>query len=119
MLYVRYEEYTNDFTRRYCDKSFASFDAFADWLFGLCDGLYEERISIPDPTRCRTGPYRIEVNCYRAQNKCYWVHQIERDGKIIFSDGKFTSGQKHWNEEVQKLCANMIRRRNQPVFNFG
>lgn len=122
MVFVEYEEYTNDFCRNYMGKRFYSLSEFEDWFFALCDGKYEDKISIPDPDRkdiWGNGPSRMEVNCRRTQNKCFWVHQIENCGKIVFSDGKHTSGQKHWNEEIQNLCRHMLERKNTPRFNFG
>lgn len=119
MIRIKYEEYTNDFTRRFLEKQFAFMEEFENWFFNLCDGEYSRNISIPDPKRCAGVPYRMEVNCVRTQNKCYWVHQIEWDNKIVFSDGRYTSGQKHWNEWIKQLCERMIARKDNPKFNFG
>lgn len=121
MITIKYEEYTNDYIRKYKDHTVPFLQSFEDWFFNLCDGDYSKKISIPDPKHsvCKDGPYRMEVNCVWTQNKCYWVHQIMRDGKIIFSDGKFTSGQKYWNEDMKQLCSEMLKRKAKPVFNFG
>jgi len=105
MITVRYEEYTNDFIRRHLDKCFTSLRCFEDWFFELCDGKYEDKISIPNPDRTDiwgNGPSRMEVNDMWTRDKCYLVHMISRDGVIIFSDGKHTNQQK-----------------NAPTFNFG
>lgn len=123
MITVKYEEYTNDFFRQNRVRNFSSLSEFENWFFGLCDsGKYEDRISVPNPDRTdiwRDGPSRMEVNCMWTQSKCYWVHQIERNGTIIFSDGKHTDRQKHWNEETKELCRAMLERKAHPRFNFG
>ena len=118
MIKVTYQEYTNDFCKQTKEKLFYNLGEFADWFFKLCDRDYEKYISIPLPTQ-KVAPYRMEVNCMWTKNKCFWVHMIEREGTIIFSDGKFTSGQKHWNDEMKELCTQMEQRRKKPVFNFG
>ena len=122
MITVSYEEYTNDIFRRPFTKTFGSLRSFEDWFFGLCDRDYDRYISLPNPDRTdiwKDGPSRMEVNCMWTQSKCYWVHMISREGKIIFSDGKHTSGQKHWNEETKQLCRDMLERKVHPRFNFG
>ena len=83
MITIKYEEYTNDYIRKYKDHTVPFLQSFEDWFFNLCDGDYSKKISIPDPKHsvCKDGPYRMEVNCVWTQNKCYWVHQIMRDGK--------------------------------------
>lgn len=124
-MLVRYEEYTNDYIRSNKTIMFDSISQFKDWIFNLCDGNYKKNIFIPIPERTdiwRDGPSRIEVNCMWTQNKCYWVHQIESgtwERKIYFSDGKFTDGTRHWNEDMKQLCRDLIERRDHPKFNFG
>ena len=123
MITVKYEEYTNDFIRQNKTKTFYSLSEFENWFFGLCDsGKFDDKIFVPIPERTDIwgdGPSRMEVNCVRTQNKCYWVHQIERNGAIIFSDGKFTDRQRHWNDETKELCRAMNQRKKKPVFNFA
>lgn len=122
MIHVKYEEYTNDYCRRYMDKRFYSLGEFEDWFFSMCDGKYEDKIFIPNPDRkdiWGDGPSRMEVNCMWTKNKCFWVHQIEDGVKIVFSDGKHTNGQRHWNEELQNLCRHMLERQKKPRFSFG
>lgn len=122
MITVKYEEYTNDLIRRNMEKSFPSLRSFEDWFFDLCDGKYEDKISIPNPDRTDIwgdGPGRMEVNDMWTRDKCYWVHMISREGKIIFSDGKHTNYQKHWNDEMKEFCRGMLQRKNSPAFNFG
>ena len=43
---------------------------------------------------------------------------MENDKGIIFSDGKRTCKQCHWNDEVKKWLTNLEQRRKQPKFKF-
>ncbi len=117
MITVRYEEYTNDYIRRNTTKTFSSLGEFENWFFSLCNGSYEQDISIPDPRRSDI-PSGMEVRCYQTEGKCYWVHMISRDAGIIYSDGHHTDGQRHWNDETKSLCVEMIQRKKKPTFNF-
>lgn len=122
MILVDYEEYTNDYCRSYKQKTLGDLTEFANWVFALCKGKYEDRISIPNPdTTIFTAdemPYSIDVNCIWEENKHYWIHQIKRDGKIIFTDGKYTNGIKHWSELMKSMCRNMLNRKANPQFDF-
>ena len=51
MVTVKYEEYTNDFWRKEKEMTFGGMQQFIDWFFGLCDGRYKDKISIPNPDR--------------------------------------------------------------------
>lgn len=119
---IFYEEYTNDFIRSYKEKTVYSLKEFENWFFGLCKGRYKDKISVPDPDGqfcMKEGPYRMDVNCMWEENRHYWVHRIDSNGKIIFSDGKLTDGMKHWNEDAKQLCREIISRRDHPKFDFG
>lgn len=122
MIRVFYDEYTNDFWKPQQEKALCTLAEFKDWFFGLCKGKYEDKISIPMPDRTdiwKDGPSAIECNCMWEESKTYRVHMIMRDGAIIFSDGRHTNGQKHWNEETKQMCRDMIQRRKAPTFNFA
>lgn len=121
MIQVFYDEYTNDFWKPQKERAFHTLADFKDWFFDLCKGKYEDKISVPNPDRTdiwKDGPSAMEVNCVWEDNKTYRVHMLERDGAIIFSDGRHTNGQKHWNEETKQMCRDMIQRRKTPTFNF-
>ena len=123
MIVVDYELYTNDFCRSVKRETFRSLNDFENWIFENCDGDYKEKISIPDPDskifKPDELPYSIDVNRMWTRNNHVWVHQIKKDGLIIFSDGKHTSGIKHWNDEVKQLCRDMLVRKKNPQFAFG
>lgn len=122
MVTVYYEEYTNDYNRRNKTKDFGSLAQFEDWFFGLCKRSYTEYIGIPDPDtaifRPSEMPYALSVNAMWDDNCTYWIHMILRNNGIIFSDGKYTDRQKHWNDTTKDMCRQMLARRNNPTFNF-
>ena len=121
MVTVYYEEYTNDYLRRDKQKTFMSLSGFEDWFFGLCKRSYKDYISIPDPDttifRPDEMPYSLDVNAMWTDNCHYWVHMIRNNG-IVFSDGRYTDGQKHWNDTTKDMCRRMLARRNNPQFDF-
>ena len=122
MIRIKYELYTNDYWRNPQTKTFYSLSEFCDWIFECCDGNYKEKIFIPNPDRTDIwydGPSRIEINRMWTQNNQVWIHQIESDAGIIFSDGKHTDGIKHWNETAKQMCRDLLVRRNKPSFNFA
>ena len=121
MVTVYYEEYTNDYIMRDKQKTFMSLNGFEDWFFGLCKRSYKDYISIPDPDttifRPDEMPYSLDVNAMWTDNCHYWVHMIRNNG-IVFSDGRHTNGQKHWNDTTKDMCRRMLARRNNPQFDF-
>lgn len=119
MIKIFYEEYTNDYTKRFKDRTFYNLKEFENWFFSLCKDDYKH-LSIPEPGKhwTKDGPGSMECNCIWTENKIYKVHIIEKDGGIIFSDGRLTNGQRHWNEEAQQLCRDMLERKKNPKFNF-
>ena len=123
MIKVYYEEYTNDYCRRDKTETFYGYDAFKDWFFNKCRGSYKDKISIPNPDstifKKDELPYSMEVNCMWEENKCYWIHKIEKDGKIVFSDGRHTNRIKYWNDDVRQMCREMLAREKNPQFDFG
>ncbi len=120
MITIKYEEYHNDYYRSNKSKSFYNLSEFKNWFFGCCKGKYEDRISIPNPDSniWSDGPSCLEVNCVWEEGFTYWVHEISKDGGIIYSDGNYTNRQKHWNEETKQMCRDMLERKKKPIFNF-
>lgn len=124
MIKIKYERYWNDFIRKNEEKTFADLDALADWIFGQMQQDYTKDsfvMSFPTPEKVKRikadGPYRIEFKP-RWGEESFWIYLIENSNGIIFSDGKFTSGQKHWSLEVQTWLTACEKRRAYPTFNF-
>lgn len=123
MIKIKFERYWNDFTRKNEVQSFSSLDALADWMFGQMQRDYTKdfAMSFPTPEKAKrigeTGPWRIEFQP-QFGGESIWIYLIENSSGIIFSDGRFTSGQKHWSAEVQQWLAACEERRRGPKFNF-
>ena len=121
MLRVKYEQYWNDFHRRNEVKQFADLDELAEWMFGQMQQDYTKAMSFPTPEKAsrigESGPWAIEFRPAWGEGNI-WIHQIENSCGIIFSDGKFTSGQKHWSQEVKEWLVQCEERRCSPKFNF-
>lgn len=125
MIRIKCEHYWNDFIRKNEIKTFASLDALADWIFGQMQqdytGSHSCVMSFPTPEAAKrigeTGPWRIEFTPQRG-SESIWIYCIENSDGIIFSDGRFTSGQKHWTTEVQQWLTACEARRRGPTFNF-
>ena len=121
MLRVKYERYWNDFHRRNEVKHFADLDELAEWMFGQMQQDYTRGMSFPTPEKAsrigESGPWAIELRpVWGGEN--LWIHQIENSCGIIFSDGKLTSGQKHWSQAVKEWLVRYDERRCSPKFNF-
>ena len=118
MIKIKYEEYSNDYDRPKKEAKFGDLTEFENWFFDLCEGNWDEKISVPNPDNSiwRDGPSCLEV---RVRGVSYWIHLIMRDGAIIYSDGTHTSEIKYWNDLTKNMCRRMIERKKNPRFNFG
>lgn len=112
MITIKYRRYWNDLNNSYGTKTFYSLNEYKKWLLDIIDGDTSARSHwIP------TSPSRIKARARDGWD--YWTHLIERDGVIIFSDGTFTSGITHWNDEVKGFLANLKNEIEHPHYNFG
>ena len=120
MVKVYYEEYHNDYFRPEKTQCFYGLSDFEDWFFEKARGKYADKISAPNPDNriWSDGPSCLECNCMWEEDKTYWVRMIVVDGGIIYSDGKLTNNQKHWNETAKEMCRRIIKRKKNPTFNF-
>jgi hypothetical protein len=112
MITVKYERYWNDYLRRFETKSFYSLSELENWMFDSIKRSYKNALRFPTSEPCR-----IEV-APSPTSELIWIHLIETDGGIIFSDGEMTDKHKHWSEEVKKWLMHCEERKNKPKFNF-
>lgn len=123
MIKVKYHKYYNDYNNSYETKTFSSLDELADWLFGMVKGKYEYKIWFVDPDAkyMFENKLRLDSSCIKSNDGewSYWIEQIEKDDKIIYSTGKFTNGICHWNDEIKDWLRTCRERMNNPQFNFG
>lgn len=121
MITVKYERYWNDYLRRFETKSFYSLSELENWMFDSIKRSYKNALRFPTPEAVSyvksDGPWRIEV-APSPTSELIWIHLIETDGGIIFSDGEMTDKQKHWSKEVKKWLIHCEERKNKPKFNF-
>lgn len=123
MIKVKYEKYYNDYRKSYETKNFNSLNELADWLFGMVKGRYDYNIwfTNPNENHMYDGKLRLSSGCIKSNDgTCtYWVEQIVKDGKIIYSTGTFTNRICHWNDEIKQWLLDCRERMNNPTFNFG
>lgn len=123
MIKVKYNKYYNDYRRFDEIKTFCSLDDFANWLFDMVQGDYKYKIWFVDPydDHMRDGKLHLDNSCIKSRDGDwqYWIEQIEKDGAIIYSTGKYTNGICHWNDEIKQWLVKCRDRMNNPRFNFG
>ena len=123
MIKVKYHKYYNDYRNSYETKTFSSLEELADWLFGMVKGKYEYKIWFTNPNEDNMfdGKLRLDGSCIKSNDGewSYYIEQIEKDDKIIYSTGKFTNGICHWNDEIKSWLRVCRERMNNPQFNFG
>lgn len=123
MIKVKYEEYYNDYFRRNHEKSFSDLTDLENWIFNQMQQDYTKPFTMYFHTPEKNarihgeGASRIEFTP-RWGGCTFWIHQMENYDGIIFSDGTFTSGQKHWSQEVQEWLAHCDKRQHSPKFAF-
>ncbi|MEG1563820.1 MAG: hypothetical protein RR365_08850 [Bacteroides sp.] len=123
MIKIKYELYWSDLIRKNREETFLDLDGLEDWIFNQMQQDYTKTavMYFPNPaTAARIhadGPGRIQFTP-RYGGESVWIHQIQSGGYLIFSDGQFTSGQKHWSKDIQKWLAHCDERKRSPKFNF-
>lgn len=112
---VTYVMYHNDRDQKKERKAFGSLEAIKRWLFDYKGERERDFFSY--------SPYFDEPGDIQSENEYehydIWVKMIERDGKIIFSSGRFTGGRKHWTKEVKQWCKDMQSEHNTPSWEFA
>lgn len=124
MLRIKFERYWNDYHRKDDVKPFDDFSDLENWLFSQMQQDYTKEpyaMCFPTPAAAKRihadGPWCIEIQPKYGEEQI-WIHQIESSEGIIFSDGRFTAGKKHWTTEVQDWLVHCEQRRKNPQFNF-
>ena len=103
MYTITYEEYHNDYTRNErLTKTFQTIDGLAHWIKTTTDSLKSVW-----PSRCyETGKSEDATRIEFKQPGFYytvWIHQIENERGIIFSDGAYTGSQRHYGEAAKPV----------------
>lgn len=120
---VKYEKYYNDNRHLYDVKVFDSLEALADWMFSLVKGEYKKSMWFTDPEGRHevNGKLHLDGSCIKSCDGewTYWIEQIEKNGAIIYSTGKFTNGICYWNDEIKQWLKACKAKMNNPQFVFG
>lgn len=123
MVRVRYKKYYHDWRQSQEQKCFDDLSEVADWMFGMVKGEYKRAMFFtnPDDDHMREGKLHLDSSCIQTSDGkwVYFIEQIEKDGRIIYSCGTFTNKVCHWNEEVKQWIKACRARMENPVFNFG
>lgn len=118
MITVHYEEYENDYRRKNLRKTFRDLAELEEWIFGQMQTPYADKergwlyMYFPDGT-----PGEVKFVPERP-GPIYWIHQISDNRGILFTDGKYTSWQKHISQEVKDWFDRCRKRQYQPKFQF-
>ena len=118
MLRIYYEEYYNDYHRKDLNRSFSTLKELENWIFGQMQQDYSDKengwtkMYFP-----RKEPTQFEFTPKRG-GPSIWIHRIDNEHGIVFSDGRFTGGKKHWSSEIRQWLKQCHERQYNPHFNF-
>ena len=112
MITVKYEYYYNDNNFDHRKKDFANLDHFEIWIKNQ---MHVSKLDkwirfCPD-----LGYMTMQPD---GPGWSYHIHQIEDEDGIIFSDGQYTSGQKHVANCVRKWMEELEVKLKTPMYNF-
>lgn len=126
MITITYEEYYNDFTRRRgLTNSFSSLEEFKCFLkerakgtdkdTNFSTGIFKLK---EDKSNMATSIDRISCRNNDRSYPCTWVHKIEKDNKICFSDGQYTKGINFISDEMISFLKQTDKEISEPSYNF-
>lgn len=120
MITVKYEEYWNDYRRKDHLKVFGSLTSLENWIFDQMQQKYQNNnLALYFPKKGNPNfPGRIDISPVYG-GPCLWIHLIENERGIIFSDGKLTCGAKHASKQVVEWLEHCTARRDNPNFCFA
>ena len=101
MIRITYELYANDYIRKEnLTKTFSSIDDMHEWILDnyiLDTSSSLDSVYYPCGDRCgRIQFASTKLKTFVGFRCCdVWIHMIEDDRGIIFSDGKYTDRQQH------------------------
>lgn len=104
MIKVTYERYHNDYTRmENQEATFGTICELVDWVRRQAnprDGIYGfNYLKTKDPEDI----HRIEFSQRGEFYDTTWIHKIENENGIIFSDGRYTSRQVHCGSTGEEI----------------
>ena len=118
MITVRMIQYWNDYRKKERREQFRGLKELEDWIFGqMCvDYSSEDGRGFLTFPECDVEKHIYQISVQPECGGCvYWIKQIEDDRSgIIFSDGTFTAGQKHYTRAVREWLAGCEKRKKNP-----
>ena len=121
MLKVYGEHYVNDHNRRNVVYKFTDLAELEEWLFDQPEACYNMRFSVykkgKNPAYSDL-PFSINICLNKNRGVELWIHRIDNEEGIIFSDGVMTNGRKHWSKKVEDWCRHCDERWRKPTFIF-
>ena len=118
MLRIYYEKCNCGYHGDEEEKSFSSLVELENWIF------YQMRQDYSDVD---SGWYamffpnkEIDTICFTPVRcgSVFRIHRIDNEHGIVFSDGRFTGGKKHWSSEIRQWLKQCHERQYNPHFNF-
>lgn len=125
MYVVIGEHYFNDFTRINFRTSFSSLDSLYDYLKKISNNFSGNFGNyFPHPRDYNRNNYewcgRISACNYdKGRGWETWIYQIQTDGGIVYSTGRFTDGQKFCAKFVREWLEDSEEKRIHKSFNFS
>lgn len=121
MITITYELYGNDFTRKEnLKRNFNNLEEMRQWIN---ENAYTgfDKVFYPSKQGCGRVSFDTKtMNTFYGFKWCdCWIHMIESEKGIEFTDGTYTSGQKHMSEEIDALFRKWTREDKEPkTYNF-
>lgn len=116
MFKIKYEEYHNDYDRKNHEKKFLYLSDLEEWIFGQMQRDYtKDRMVLYFPGKDIGGRVEFQPVCGGAT---FWIHLIEDNDGILFSDGTYTAGQKFTHGDIQEWFDHCRERQEHPKFRF-
>lgn len=120
MIEIKIERYVTGSARTYLKKQFRDLDELERWIFDQMWERYSNAMYFPTPTdkwNENCFPKAIEF-CPIGGETVFYIHLIQNENGILFSDGICTFGKRHCSKNVQEWLIRCKDLAENPVFNF-
>lgn len=117
-MYTVYgERYFNDFTRKLFEMRFRTLDDIFEYMKKISYNFTKDSF-FPTNINNREGfEWVSRISCYGYDDNRYpdlWIYKIEDEEGIVFSNGRYTAGQKHCSKKVKEWlekCNEMTKKK--------
>lgn len=105
------EYYGNDYTRKNFEMRFGSLNEIFEFMKKISKNFNSNWSNyFPTPNGIPHGTdskydWVSRISCHNEEDRTfhsYWIHQIESENGIIFSDGKYTKNEKFCSKKVEE-----------------